>query len=97
MSPTLSDPRPTDDLGCTEAWPFEDGAVEVILRVGSYQDGTFQAIVKSGDATAPWGVGVDTNPVLALDQAIRRYYEGNPPRPTGGDDEYEKEVEDLLG
>lgn len=74
------DPRPTDRLDDTAAWPFaEDGAEEIVIRVSRYADdnetpAAYQAIVKHRDRRRIWGVGITSDPVTALMKAISEFY-----------------------
>jgi len=73
------DPRPTDDLSDVAAWPFCDGADEIVIRVSRYGDdldnpACFQALVKGRDKHRVWGVGMKANPVAALKDAIAEFY-----------------------
>ena len=73
-----------------EAWPFEDGAEEVVVRVSRYaEDGVtpvcYQAIAKSRDRTKVWGVGIGANPVLCIERAISEFHKNrDKPWPSGG-------------
>lgn len=107
----MKDPRPTTDLGDKEAWPFEDDADEVTIRVSRYQDdgktpSAFQAVVKNRNRKLVWGVGVMSNPVQALERAMAAFYEGlDREWPSGGEHGAKREpildddidMEDLLG
>lgn len=83
----MEDPRPTTRLDDAAAWPFEDGMDEVVIRISRYhEDGSpacFQAIVKKQDRTKAWGVGIGTNPVVCINNAIQRAYESDQDWPSG--------------
>lgn len=72
---------PTDDLNDNAAYPFMDGADEIVLRVCSYDFSgknpvpkSFQAIVRGRDRNKAWGVGIRSNPVAALTAAIPDFF-----------------------
>ena len=73
-------PLPSENLNDNEAWPFSDGANEIVVRVSSYKDdgvtpASFQAIVRGRNRMKAWGVGVRANPVPALTRAIESFFE----------------------
>lgn len=109
LDPESKDPRPTDNLADTAAWPFWDGADEVVIRVSRYEEdmrtpACFQVVVKHQDRTKIWGVAVLANPVAAIMQAIAHFYERDgEPWPNGGEVGKKREpliedpdLEDLL-
>jgi len=72
---------PTENLNDVAAWPFEDGADEIVVRVSRYEadmktPASFQAIVRGQDRTKSWGIGIRANPVAALTQAIESFMQG---------------------
>lgn len=93
-------PLPTEDLNAVEAWPFEDGCDEIVIRVSSYEKdlvtpASFQAIARGRDRTKVWGVGVRANPVAALHGCIESFFRpADEPAPT--ETETEPDIEDLL-
>lgn len=89
-------PLPTKNLGDADAWPFEDGADEIVIRVSRYKDdlktpASFQAIVRGQDRTKLWGVGVRANPVAAIQAAIESFF-----RPSGGPSQAEITAEEQA-
>lgn len=76
---TKHSPLATDNLGDNAAWPFEDGAEEIVIRVCRYdaenKPSSYQAIVRGRDRRTVWGVGIRANPVIALQRAIENFFE----------------------
>lgn len=73
-------PLPTDDLNATEAYPFLEGADEIVLRVSRYEadmktPACYQCIVRGQDRTKQWGLGIRPNPVAALNAAIESWFQ----------------------
>ena len=76
---TKHSPLPTEDLNSTEAFPFLDGADEIVLRVSRYEDdmetpACYQCIIRGKDRTKQWGIGIRPNPVTALHAAIESWF-----------------------
>ncbi len=81
-------PLPTDDLNATEAYPFLDGADEIVLRVSRYEadmktPACYQCIVRGQDRTKQWGLGIRPNPVSALNAAIESWFQPKPHETNG--------------
>ena len=98
------DSRATDNLADLAAWPFKDGAEEIVIRVARYEKdcvtpASFQALVKHRDRTIVWGIGCTADPVTSLMRAIHTFYVRNAPWPSGGEHGLHREplIDDLLG
>lgn len=105
-------PSDYSDLSDTDAWPFLEGAEEIVLRISRYeQDGRtpacYQAVVKGQNRSRVWGVGVYANPVVALREAIAEFRRRDGVGwPDGGENGHKREpvlahddepdVDDLL-
>ncbi|MFU1607340.1 hypothetical protein ACM25O_13225 [Sulfitobacter pontiacus] len=78
-----TNPLPTGDLNSVEAYPFEDGADEIVLRISRYEPdmetpASFQCIIRGRDRTRQWGIGIRPNPVSALEAAIKSWFRPKP-------------------
>lgn len=72
--------RATEDLNDVAAYPFADGADEIVLRVSRYEpDGKtpacYQCIVRGSNRNRLWGLGISANPVAALSRAMQTFYD----------------------
>ncbi|AIT13265.1 hypothetical protein DSS3P1_30 [Ruegeria phage DSS3-P1] len=82
MTRKKNSPLPTEDLNDNAAWPFGDGADEIVIRVCRYEDdlrtpASFQAIVRGQDRTRVWGIGIRRTPVASLAAAIESFFTPN--------------------
>ena len=76
-------PLASTNLNDNEAWPFLEGADEVVIRVSRYEkDGetpaAYQCIVRGRNRTRPWGLGVRRGAVGALTTAIESFFRPHP-------------------
>ena len=82
-------PLPSSNLNDTEAWPFLEGAEEIVLRVSRYGDDlktpeAYQCIIRHRDRRHPGGVGIRSNPVSAVAAAITSFFRTPTPPPLTG-------------